>query len=155
MFSTLYANWELLANRAELTARDTAQIGGRTGKTIEINTAPKARPRPKETFEHRKWRESIKVDSVKGSIVLDAESGAPLKGRLDGKLSFRRDGRDFVMTVAVTHEVSDIGKAAAISKPPADQTVDTHKRRYELEERDRLLRGIAPPAAKSKRTPGG
>lgn len=149
IFATLAANWELLHNRAELTARDTVQVSGRNGRKVEINSAPEAKDRPREKHEHRKWRESIKVAAVTGWVVIDSESGAPLRGKLEGKLSFQRDGRSFEMSVVVTHEINDIGKAPAVSAPPKDQTVDTHKRRYELEERDRLLRGIAPPAAKS------
>src|SRR5690606_41945222 len=85
-------------------------------------------------------------------IVLDAASGLPLSATLRGVVGFSRDGRRFSMKVSVDGKVTAIGSPVAIEPPPADEIVATPERLREVDDRDFLLQGIAPP---SRRNPDG
>jgi hypothetical protein len=76
----------------------------------------------------------------------------PLSVKLTGTVVFTRDGRRFTMKVSVDSSASEIGRAAAIAAPPADQVVSTPERLREVDDRDFLLQGIAPPL---RRNPDG
>jgi hypothetical protein len=65
--------------------------------------------------------------------------------KLSGVVSFMRDGRRFAMKLSVHSEVSAIGTALAIAAPSADDVVATPERLREVDDRDFLLQGIAPP----------
>jgi hypothetical protein len=53
------------------------------------------------------------------------------------------------MTFAVEHTIEAIGESAAITAPAAEKWVATPLRSREAEERDALLKGIAPATRKS------
>jgi hypothetical protein len=54
------------------------------------------------------------------------------------------------MAVKLDSSLSGIGTAAAIAAPPEDEVVATPERLREVDDRDELLKGIAPPL-RSKR----
>jgi len=84
--------------------------------------------------------------------VLDAERGVPLAVKLTGKVGFLRDGKRFAMAVSVDSAVSGIGTASVIVPPGEADVVATPERRREVDDRDYLLQGIAPPL---RRNPDG
>lgn len=147
MFATLGAYYEPLATRAELTDAGSTSAGKRPARLIKIKSAPSVRDAPAQTLEHKKWRETAVAESVSGQVVLDAESGVPLEANLSGTLKFARKGRSFSMKLQVTHEIT-LGAPPAIAAPPEDQTIETYVRLKELDDRETLLEGIAPPAKK-------
>jgi hypothetical protein len=151
-FDAIYATWDLLAPGAELTDAGAAQVAGRNGRKIVIKLAPTPRTPPTEQLTQRKWREKRVVEAVAGEIVLDAETGAPLSAHLQGIVSFSRDGRRFSMKLNADGAASAIGSAVALAEPPGDQVVATPERLREVDDRDFLLQGIAPP---SRRNPDG
>lgn len=151
-FEAIFATWDLLAPAAELTDAGTVQHAGRTGRKIIIKLAPTPRTPPAETLTQRKWREKRAVEAVAGEIILDAESGAPLSAKLQGIVSFTRDGRRFSMKLNADAAASAIGTIVALATPAADQVVATPERLREVDDRDFLLQGIAPP---SRRNPDG
>ena len=151
-FEAIAATWDLLAPGTELTDAGAAQIGGRNGRKIVVKLAPTPRPPPAEPLTQRKWREKRAVEAVAGEIVLDAETGAPLSVKLQGIVSFSRDGRRFSMKLNADGAASAIGTLVPLEVPPSDQVVATPERLREVDDRDFLLQGIAPP---SRRNPDG
>jgi hypothetical protein len=151
-FAPIAATWELLAPGAELTDRGSATVAGRTGKKISIKLAPAKRAIPDETLSQRAWREKRSIEALEGEVVLDADKGVPLAIKLSGSVGFSRDGRRFVMKVLVEGSASAIGLAVELAPPPPDQVVATPERLREVDDRDFLLQGIAPPL---RRNPDG
>lgn len=147
------ATWDLLAPAAELTDLGPTTIAGRAGKKIAVKQAPSPKANPPETVTQRKWREQRVIEDVTGEIVLDAENGAPLSVKLAGTVSFQRDGRRFRMKISVASEVSGVGTALAITPPAPEEVVATPERLREVDDRDALLQGIAPPIRKSGDAP--
>jgi len=145
----VFAVWDLVAPGVELTDGGAAQVAGRAGRKIEVKPAGSPRKPPSEPIAQRKWREHRTIDGLAGEIVLDAETGVALSVKLSGTISFVRDGRRFAMQVAVQSDVSNLGKVAAIAVPGADDVVATPERLREVDDRDFLLQGIAPPLRKN------
>jgi hypothetical protein len=146
------ATWDLLAPGAELTDAGAALVAGRNGRKIVIKLAASPRTPAAEPLAQRKWREKRIVEGLSGEIVLDNDTGALLSAKLQGVVSFMRDGRRFKMNVSADAAVSAIGTPVPVTAPPADQVVATPERLREVDDRDFLLQGIAPP---SRRNPDG
>src|SRR6185295_19266060 len=146
------ATWDLLAQAAELTDRGALEVSGRSGRKIEIARSADPRDPAAEAIAQRKWREARSIDELAGEVVLDAERGVPLAVKLTGKVGFVRDGRKFAMAVSVDSAISGLGTAAVIVPPPEGDIVSTPERRREVDDRDYLLQGIAPPL---RRNPDG
>src|SRR5262245_46945908 len=151
-FDGVAAVWDLLAPGAELADRGQIQISGRTGRKIEVKRASDPAQLPDEPIAQRKWREQRSIDDVSGEVVIDAEKGVPLVVKLAGSLGFSREGRRFAMKVSVDSTISGLGSAAAIAVPPEGDVVATPERLREVDDRDYLLQGIAPPL---RRNPDG
>lgn len=149
MAGAVFATWDLLAPGIELTDQGQTQVGGRAGRKIAVKLSPSPGKPPAEPLTQRKWREKRTIDAVSGEIVLDAEKGVPLHVALTGTIGFTRDNRHFVMKVSVQSDVSGIGTAATIQTPAADDVVATPERLREVDDRDFLLQGIAPPLRKN------
>ena len=145
IFATLGAYFELVAAGSEISDKGAVQHAGRAARKVEIKLAPSARAAPPVTGRQRAWRADAVVKAVTGEIVLDAESGAPLAGSLDAVVAFNRDGRGLEMHLVVSHAISAIGQPHPIGAPPLGDTVATPTRLKEVEDRDLLLKGIAPP----------
>lgn len=147
-FEAVAATWDLLAPGAELTDRGATEVSGRPGRKIEIKRAPEAAKPAPEAVAQRKWREGRTVDAVAGEVVLDNEKGVPLAVKLTGTVGFSREGRRFVMKLSLDSSLSGLGSAAAIEVPAAAEVVATPERMREVDDRDYLLQGIAPPLKK-------
>ena len=147
-YEAIGATWDLIEPGVELTDRGTAQVAGRAGRKIEIKPAPTPRQPPAEPLAQRAWRAHRSIDGLTGEVVLDAQNGAPLSVKLSGTIGFSRDGRRFAMQVSVQSDVSAIGQAAAIAVPAAEDVVATPERMREVDDRDFLLQGMAPPLRK-------
>ncbi len=144
-YQPIAAAWDLLAPGAELVDGGAVTVGGRKGRKIVVKRAAEPRKPEPEPLAQRKWREGRLVDAVDGEIVLDADKGVPLTVNLTGAVSFQRDGRRFSMKLSVKAELSAIGTAATIAVPGSDEVVATPERMREVDDRDMLLQGIAPP----------
>lgn len=151
-FEAVAATWDLLAPGAELGDRGPLEIAGRAGRKIEVKRAADPGDPAAEHLVQRKWREGRSVDAVAGEIVLDVERGVPLAVKLTGTVGFSRDGRRFAMKVSVDSSISGVGTAAMIMPPADGEVVATPERRREVDDRDYLLQGIAPPL---RRNPDG
>jgi hypothetical protein len=143
--TAIEATWDLLAPGAELTDAGPAQTAGRVGRKILVKLSPSPRKPPAEKLVQRAWREQRSVEAVSGEIVLDADKGVPLAAKLAGTVVFMRDGRRFTMKITVEGTASAIGTAVAIAPPAPDLVVSTPERLREVDDRDFLLQGIAPP----------
>ncbi len=148
-FAAIAASWELVEFAAELTDRGPVQVGARPARKIEIKLAPTPRAVPPERQTQRTWREGRSVQALVGEVVLDAEHGVPLAAKLSASVAFSRDGRRFVMKLELDAKVSDLGTIAVIATPPDAEVVATPGRLGEVDERDYLLHGIAPPIRKT------
>jgi hypothetical protein len=148
-FGAIAATWDLVAPGAELTDRGPAQVAGRAGRKIAIKLAPSPRDNPHETLTQRHWRETRTIQALEGEVTLDADKGVPLAIKLTGSIAFTRDGRRFVMKVGCEGGIVKIG-ATEIAAPPEGEVVATPTRSSEVDERDYLLHGLAPPIHKTK-----
>jgi hypothetical protein len=146
------ATWDLLAPGVELTDGGPIEVAGRHGRKIAVTRAPEPARPPTELVSQRKWRETRSVDAVSGAVVLDTDKGVPLMVKLAGTIGFSRDGRRFAMKVSVDSMISGLGSAAAIAVPAEGDVVATPERKREVDDRDYLLQGIAPPL---RRNPDG
>ncbi|MGN6108397.1 MAG: hypothetical protein ACTHU0_25050, partial [Kofleriaceae bacterium] len=151
-FGALAAAWDLLAPGVELTDRGQVQVGGRVGRKIEIKRAASPAKPPEEPLSQRSWREGRTIDQVSGEIVIDAEKAVPLSAKLDGTIGFTRDGRRFSMKLGVATQIAAIGAPVAVAVPAEGEVVATPERLREVDDRDFLLQGIAPPL---RRNPDG
>lgn len=152
-FDPIAATWDLVAPGAELTDQGAAEVGGRQGKKIAIKLSPSPTKPPAEPLVQRKWRENRVVEELTGEVILDAEKGTPLAVKIAGTIAFTRDGRRFRMKTSVTSAISGIGAPASLTAPADTEVVATPERRREVDDRDTLLEGIAPPLRKKDSTP--
>jgi len=148
-YEAIGATWDLLAPGVELTDRGLVQVAGRAGRKIEVKPAGSPRKPAAEPLPQRAWRQSRTIDALTGEVVLDADKGVPLSVKLSGTIGFTRDGRRFAMQVAVQSDVSAIGQVAQIAAPANEDVVATPERMREVDDRDFLLQGIAPPLRKN------
>lgn len=151
-FAQLAAVWELVAPGAELTDLGPLQVAGRAGRKIEVKLAPTPAQLPSEPLTQRKWRELRAIERLVGTVVLDADSGVPLAAQLSATIGFANNGQQFTMAIELDYKVTAIG-ATAIDAPPLADVVATPERKGEVEERDYLLRDIAPPVGKRAQHP--
>jgi hypothetical protein len=146
------ATWDLVAPGVELSDRGAVNVAGRSARKIDVKPSGSPKHPAPEPLPQRKWRETRTIDGLTGEIILDAETGAPLSVKLSGTVSFLRDGRRFAMQVSVQSDVTNIGKPPAITAPGGDDVVATPERMREVDDRDSLLQGIAPPLHKKPET---
>jgi hypothetical protein len=146
-FSPIAATWDLLAPAVELTDRGPVTFAGRAARKIEVKQSPTPAANPPETLTQRMWRASRSISDVVGEVTLDAESGMPLAVKLAGSVAFSRDGRRFTMKLELDAKVTSLA-AVAVSAPSDTEAIATPERRREVDERDFLLDGIAPPIRK-------
>jgi hypothetical protein len=149
MYAVAGDYFDLVAHAAEVSDKGAAQVAGRDGRKVEIALAPSPGKAPAQPLTQKKWRETVVVTALAGDAVLDADTAFPLHAHFTSTFGFSRDGRSFTMTIEVGQEIGGIGTAVAVVTPPAEETVDTPERSKEVDERDFLLEGIAPPAKKS------
>ena len=140
--------FDLVAFAAEVTDKGAEQVLGRGGRRVEIKLAPAGKKPKDQLLTQKQWRETVAVQELSGDAVLDAESGVPLQARFKASLSFSRDGRTFLMTLEVGQDLTGLGQEVAITPPPPEEVMSTAERMKEVDERDELLRGIAPPTRK-------
>jgi hypothetical protein len=147
-YAAIAATWELVAPAAELTDLGAAQVAGRSGRKIAVKLSPSPRANPRETLSQRMWRENRSIEALAGEIILDAETGMPLAAKWAGRISFGRDGRRFAMKLDVDAKVTAFGFAGVVPPLEAD-VVATPERKREVDERDFLLKDIAPSIRKN------
>ena len=148
-YEAIGATWDLIAPGAEVTDLGPASVGGRGGEKIAIKLSPSPHKPPAEPLAQRKWREKRSIDAITGEVILDADKGVPLSVRITASIGFTRDGRRFSMNLSLDSAVSGIGQAAQIAAPGGDDVVATPERLREVDDRDFLLQGIAPPLRKN------
>jgi hypothetical protein len=137
--------FDLVAHAAEASGKGSATVAGRDGVRIDLKRSPSPGAPATQHLTQRRWRQTVTVDDLAGEVVLDADTGAPLEARFDARLTFTRDDRRFEMTIGVSHELAGIGQDLAVAPPPPAEVVDTPERSREVDERDQLLHGMAPP----------
>jgi hypothetical protein len=150
-YAAIPATWELVGHAAELTDRGVVQVAGRSGRKIEVKLSPSPAKPAREALAQRKWREGRSIEALAGSVTLDADTGAPLAVELDASIGFSREARSFVMKVKLSAQLTNVGQTAAIAAPPEGETVATPTRMREVDERDYLLDGLAPPLRGDRR----
>lgn len=147
-FSPVAATWDLIAPATELTDKGAVQVAGRAGRKIMVKLAPSPRENPHEALPQRKWRETRTISAVDGEVVIDVEKGVPLSIDLTGAVAFSREGRRFTMKLAIKGAVTKLG-TSDITTPAEADVIAAPARRPEVDERDYLLHGIAPPIHKN------
>jgi hypothetical protein len=152
-FGAIAAAWDLLAPGAELVDGGAIELHGRPGRKIELRRAASPAEPPAERLAQRKWRETRSIDELSGEIVLDAAGGAPLAVKLAGAVGYTRDGVRRTMKLSVDAAITGIGTPVAIAAPDRAEVVATPERMREVDDRDFLLKNIAPPLRRSAEEP--
>ena len=148
IFGGVAAQLELLAPSLTVSDGGATEVAGRAARKLVLGHGEAKAARGDEPA-HRAWRASAVVKEISGEVVLDAETGAPLRAVVSGVVSFQKDGRSLEMRLESSHELSSFGKVAAVAAPEPAQVLSGIEQRHELEERESLLRGIAPPSRRS------
>lgn len=143
---------DLVARGIEVSDRGAVQQVGRPAHKLALALAPSPRGATKAAVTQRAWRDSVVVKSLTGEVVLDDELGVALGGKLVAEATFVRDGKPLTMAITVEHHVATI-PAPVIAAPPVEQTVATPERAREVDDRNALLQGIAPPQGKAATAP--
>ena len=139
---------DLCARGLEVSDQGPIQAAGRAAHRLELRLAPRPARVDRATVRQRAWRETVVVKALSGEVTLDDELGVALAARLSAEVSFVRDGTSLTMTIAVSQAVEPIA-APTIAPPPAENTVATPERSREVDDRNALLQGIAPPQGKA------
>ncbi len=139
----------LLSRGIEVSDRGTKTRNGRAVRELALKLAPNPRKTPEETLTQKLWRNSIEVKTLSGLVALDAETGTAIFVQLEGSIGYKREGRSFVMNMKAERSIVDIGHSRAVAAPTAEEIMRIGARRRELDERDTLLKNIAPPARKA------
>jgi hypothetical protein len=151
--STLAAHVDLIASAMSVADRGAVDQAGRPGHRIAIDRAQTPAAPPAQALRQRAWRTGATVNALSGDVILDEKTGVPLHAHLEAQVEFARDGHRFTMAIVVDHELSAIGAPHPISAPPEAEVVATPERLHEVDERDTLLDGMAPPARKKAPVP--
>ncbi|MCE9580377.1 MAG: hypothetical protein K8W52_45080 [Deltaproteobacteria bacterium] len=151
--STLAAHVELVSSAISVADRGAVEQAGRPGHRVAIDRMQAPAPAPAQTLKQRAWRTDSTVNALAGDVILDEKTGVPLHAHLEATVEFARDGHRYTMAIVVDHDVTAIGAPHPVSPPPADQVVATPERLHEVDERDTLLDGMAPPARKKAAAP--
>ncbi len=154
IYATVAATLDLLAPGIALSDGGPVQLAGRTGRLVNLSTERQPRKPPVQALSQRKWRETAAVRDVSGELVLDLKTGVVVRAIVQGAVSFQRDGRAFEMHLEARQELGTLGAVEEVEAPSAELVVMDSDQRHELDERDSLLEGIAPPAARGH-GPGG
>jgi hypothetical protein len=154
VYGTVAAVFELLAPGVAPSDGGAVQLAGRNARLVKLGTVPEPRKAPRQAVTQRKWRETASVSQVSGELVLDAKTGVVLRALIQGVVAYQRNGRSFEMRLEARHELGTFGAVEEVEAPAPELIVLDSDQRHELDERDSLLEGIAPPAQRG-RAPGG
>lgn len=146
IYSELSGHLQLFAPGLAVRDGGAAEVAGRPARRIELSLASEPRQVRVGSNPQRAWRSSVEVESLSGEILLDSQTGVPLRARIEGVARARRDERPVRIHVIVEHEIEAIGQPVTIAAPPEEQWVNTPVRSSELKERELLLEDIAQPA---------
>lgn len=146
MIGAIGAHLELFAHGIELSPKGAQPVGTRGGQVIAFKLAPSPKPAPRAKVTQRAWREDATVEAAAGELVLDDATALPLRARLDATVAFVRDGKRLTMQLTLDEHVAF--DAVTIARPEPEQVVATPTRSREVDDRNHLLQGIAPPVGK-------
>lgn len=146
IYSELSGHLQLFATGLAVRDGGAAEVAGRPARRIELSRAGEPRQVRVGSSPQRAWRSTVEVESLSGEILLDSQTGVPLRARIEGVAHARRDERPVRMHVIVEHAIEAIGQPVTIAVPPEGEWVSTPVRSRELKERELLLEDIAQPA---------
>ena len=150
IFGSVAATLDVLGPGVDLTAGGEITVAGRKGRVVKLSPAREQHKAPRQALTQRKWRESATVRDAGGELVLDARTGVVLRAVLQGTVAFQREGRSFEMRLETRQELGSFGAVEEVAPPAPELVVMETDQRHELDERDSLLEGIAPPAARAR-----
>ena len=147
LLAVLAGDLELVAHGTELTEKGAVTVAGRAGRRIELKKMPSPRAAPRQALVQKRWRQDALVEAVAGEVVLDAQTGVPLRANLETTITFAREGKKLTMRTTLRQDT--VAAPVTIAAPAADQVVATPMRSKEVDERNAILQTIAPPVGKA------
>jgi hypothetical protein len=126
-YGALAAQLALVSEGMTVTDAGPAQPMGRPGRRIVLHAA------------------GGKVAALDGEAILDDKTGAVVAARLEARLAL--DGGR-TLELRCLHELKPL--AGAVALPAEDDAVATPLRSADTEDREELLRGLAPPVVRRK-----
>lgn len=168
MAGHLPATVKLLAPSLILQSRGETTHEQRRVLRVSMTLAPNPKKAPGDTSLSRRWRQTIKVKSLNGMVLLDARTRVPLSVDLTAAWTFTPPaagktppsgiprkldpGATGTMKLNLSQRVTLIGKVEPIQPPPAAEVMDP--RRVRLERERQMFSGEIPiPQQKQRRTP--
>jgi hypothetical protein len=148
IYAAFGADVELVARAAAVSDGGTATIGGRSARRVAIAKGGARTTVP--ALGAQAWRAAAEVEALDGAVALDAATGALLEGKLSARVAFTRDGKRLTLQIDASHKIDDIGAAVAVEPPPAAESAPTPLRATDIEDREELLGGIAPPLRRAR-----
>ncbi len=132
-------------------------FAGRSALRVRLEARVKPRPlaptrrsrsgRARVASKARAWRRSVAVESLAGSVLLDAKTGAPLSAKLDARWTFVEPAGTRLPKSGIPETLGDtrgkaalsfeekatLGGAVTVTPPPAKDLIDVRRRRLEVE----------------------
>lgn len=135
--TTAAADLRLLERFVQVREAGTAEVAGHAAVKLALSARTTPAPASPERETGRKWRETLAVRYIDGSVTVDAKSGAPLAVRLEAAYTFQRDGKPLAATIKYQQTTSaDPGALVA----PTDYAELGHAR--PMLDRQTLLDGL-------------
>jgi hypothetical protein len=147
IYGTVFGFTEALQKNLAVSDGGSEAVGGRTGRKILLKKGA-TRTLPRESKVSRQWRDKAEVKDITGEVVLDVETGVPLKAHISGTIEFTGSGRLLAMKIDASHLFFNIGTTPAVTLPPTAEVM-TPRQARDTEDRNFLLKGIAPPARRA------
>lgn len=142
VYATLAADYELVAHAIDIKDLGTTRVDGRQARKLKLSLGKVRLPATQE-LSHKQWRENFAVTELSGELVFDNTTGALLSGRLASKGQLVKKGRTFDLALTSTHKLTT--QSIAFEFPSDEESVETPTRPADVADREKLLRGIAPP----------
>jgi hypothetical protein len=144
IYAAFGADFALVARAAALSDGGATTAAGRPARRVALALGP-ARPGGGSG-----WRGTAEIEALAGNVTLDVATGALLEGKLAARVAFVRDGKRYTLQIDASHKIDDVGAAVAIVPPSEQDSAPTPPRSTDIEDREELLGGLAPPLRRNR-----
>jgi hypothetical protein len=146
------AAWEVIAPASliERVGEEAVEGARATRYRIKMGTSAGS-PSSADAIGLRAWRGTVTVSALDGRVSIDDATGALLQADLQTTFTAKQGGRTMRGEIEVHTALSDVGRAAAIERPPAQ---DLALRQRIVPEQRELLQGLAAGPSSVHATPG-
>ncbi|MEA2699266.1 MAG: hypothetical protein QOI66_3537 [Myxococcales bacterium] len=154
-----WAAWEVVAPAAGIERGNSQLMGGASAAEYRISKGEGQTPAFDERPALRKWRGTIAVQQLTGSLLVDERSGALVKADLTGAFTLTQENRPMKGEVDIHAVLTEAAAVPPLSRPAAEELA---LRQRIVPEQKEMLRGLGgrvppppvPPPPKKKKSRG-